>query len=120
MMTKIVQAVNSMVANEKHIDSVVRTNNELFFEYREKYVWSISKSDSVDFVLHFYPNAESAHVLSGYEHYDWEEVAVVTYKTADIGTKEARASFADLYSVIEGRVYGVNEVLDDIINDLPF
>ena len=45
---------------------------------------------------------------------------MVTYKDTEIGTKEAKASFAELHTLIKERVYGVNDVLDDIISDADF
>jgi len=42
---------------------------------------------------------------------------MVVYKDSEIGTREARASFTELYSLLTEKVYGVDEVLDDIIAD---
>ena len=44
---------------------------------------------------------------------------MVTYDTSQIGTKEAKASFAELYGILEEKLHGVDDVLDDILKDEP-
>lgn len=116
-MSKIVQAVNAMISNPKLITTVLQGKNEFFFLYKNKYKWSVSRSDKGDHFLFFYPGDESIETLMHYDHNDWEGTQMVTYRDTDIGTKEAKASFAELFTLIKERVYGVNEVLDDIISD---
>jgi hypothetical protein len=117
-MSKIVQAVNAMISNKKSIDNVAVGESEIFFRYREKYIWSVRRdSDSGEYILWYYPGVDDVHDVAGNDGEDWERVPMVTYKTAEIGTKEARASFAELHSIVKERVYGMDEVLEDIIAD---
>jgi hypothetical protein len=117
-MSKIVQAVNAMISNKKLIDSVIIGDSEIFFRYREKYIWSVRReSESGEYLLWYYPGADDVGRIAANDGEDWERVPMVVYKTADIGTKEARASFAELHSIVKERIYGMDEVLQDIISD---
>ncbi|UUZ72960.1 hypothetical protein LP415_05615 [Polaromonas sp. P1(28)-8] len=119
-MSKIVQAVNAMISNPDKIGKVIRGESEFFFLYKDKYKWSMSPREG-DHILWFYPGDESLEQLASYEGQDWEDTSMVTYRDSEIGTKEAKASFAELYTLLKERVYGVNKVLDDIISDAePF
>jgi hypothetical protein len=115
-MSKIVQAVNAMISNPDKIGKVIQGDSELFFTYKDKYKWSMSQRDK-EYFLWFYPGSESIEQLAVYEGDDWEETPMVTYRDSEIGTREAKASFADLYTLLKERVFGVNQVLDDIISD---
>ncbi len=107
-----------MISNPQLITNIIQSESELFFLYREKYKWSmiLNRNDD-EYVLWHYPGKESLESLSAYDGHDWEGTPMVTYKTADIGTKEAHASFAELYGLLKERLYGMNYVLDDIISD---
>lgn len=118
-MSKIVQAVNSMISNKERITSVTPGSHagEIFFLYNDKYRWSVRPDGEEDYFLWHYPGDTPIESLAVYDNEDWEGVPMVVYKTSDIGTKEARASFADLYGLIKDRQYGMDDVLDDIISD---
>lgn len=120
-MSKIVQAINSIISNAKNIGNVSRGDSELFFTYKEKYKWSISKRGD-DFYLWFYPRNISIHDLVASARHDWEGIEMVTYQASEIGTREALSSFSELFTVISGKLYGIDGVLDDIISDddIPF
>jgi len=117
-MSKIVQAVNAMISNPDLISNVVPNDKEFFFLYKGKYKWSIARRDENTHIIWYYPGTESLESLASYGGNDWEGTPMVTYKDAEIGTKEAKASFSELYTIIKERAYGVNEVLEDIISDL--
>lgn len=120
-MSKIVQAVNTIILNQKKITEVTRgrSGTQTFFLYDDKYVWSIAESDG-EYILWFYPKGELS-ILADYEGFEWDEVPMVRYSTGELGTREAKATFAELYSVIKEKVYGVDDVLNDIIEqDIPF
>ena len=105
-MSKIVQAVNAMIANPQFITQVIKGDDELFFLYKRKYKWSIAKREDSCF-LWFYPGDETLEQLASYGSSDWSNgVPMVTYKDTEIGTKEAKASFAELHTLIKERVYG--------------
>ena len=66
--------------------------------------------------LWFYPDEGTLEGLTSNEGHDWDSVNIVTYRDSEIGTREAKASFSELYKLLEEKVYGVNEALDDIIS----
>lgn len=117
-MSKIVQAVNAMISNPDLISNVIPNEKEFFFLYKDKYKWSITRRDDSTHIIWYYPGTEHLESLAAYDGQDWEGTPMVTYKDAEIGTKEAKASFSELYTLIKERAYGVNDVLDDIISDL--
>ena len=123
-MSKIVQAVNAMIANKKYITDVMpsRSNkDEYFFLYKGKYCWSILKSVDNDYKLFFYPKSNSISGLASIEDpTEWEFVPMVSYLNSEIATKEATSSFNELYQILKENIYGINSVLDDIISDLEF
>ena len=119
-MSKIVQAANVMISRKNLITDVTLGENEVFFTYNGKYHWSIAQRDNEIF-LWFYPRAESLAELVGRSHHqEWDGVEMVTYKASDIGTREAAETFSELYRVVKEKLFGVDDVLDDIIKDDPF
>lgn len=116
-MSKIVRAVNSMVSKPEKITDVVRKENEYYFLYDNKYVWSMvhSNEEKVHF-LHFYPRKPSIEDLLGVT--DWNRVDLVTYDTKTLGTREATESFSELRELLKERVLGADKALDDIIGDV--
>ena len=118
-MSKIVQAVNAMITNADLITPVIQNDNEFFFVYRGKYKWSISKRED-EHLLWYYPSDDSIESLAIYDGQDWVDTPMVTYRDSEIGTREAKASFAELYTLVKERLYGINAMLDDIISDGEF
>ena len=122
-MSKIVQAVNAMISNDSGISEVAKggyTPSEIFFVYDSKYTWSINKIDD-DYYLFYYPNNDKTSALVNLFEDEWDGVPVVKYSTKELGTREAKASFAELYTVVAEKVYGISDVLDDIIDSIiPF
>lgn len=120
-MSKIVQAVNTMISNPKKITKVFKEGDEYFFLYKNKYSWSMKRGNRDEHILWFYPGIENIQDFAQYVGNDWERVDMVTYRDTEIGTKEAQASFAELFTLLNECVFGVNEVLDDIIgDDIPY
>ena len=115
-MSKIVQAVNSMIANSDRITNVIKGESEIFFLYNKKYKWSMTRRDG-EHILWFYPGSISLQNLASHDGDDWQGVEMVNYKDTDIGTKEAKATFSELYTLLNEKVYGIDEVLNDIISD---
>jgi hypothetical protein len=123
-MTRIVSAVNAMIRNSKKVTKVLLNNGgEIFFEYDGKHKWSIHKRED-DTLLWFYPGPVSLSQLMAYEGEEWGGVPMITYKVSDIGTREARETFEELYILLKEKVYGIDEVLNEIIeegaDDIPF
>lgn len=116
-MSKIVQAINSMITNSNKIKEVQRAEKEYFFIYKDKYKWSM-RQDNDDVYLWFYPGNETLDDLVSTAEFGWvDSPAMITYKASEIGTQEAWASFRELFNVIKGKIYHIDEVLEDIISD---
>ncbi|SRR6266487_925885 len=116
-MSKVVQAVNVMLANPDNITKVRPGSNsdEVFFVYGGKHKWSISsRRDQGEYWLYYYPGEIDIEKLAAIE--DWDMYTnYVAYGTKELGTAEAKQSFAELYSTVLERRYNMNKVLDDII-----
>lgn len=121
-MSKIVQAVNSMIANDSLISNVQQSQGEIFFLYKGLYKWSMVKRNDGHH-LWYYPGLEDLNHLAAMTNDGWgfADIPMVHYHDAEIGTKEAKASFAELYTLLSEKVYGIDDVLKDIIGDgIPF
>lgn len=117
-MSKIVQAANSMITNSHRISNVIKGHRDLFFLYSDKYKWSIwFDEDEDNYFLFYYPDGLDLEQLASLEPFEWDDVPIVIYKTSDLGTKEAHATFAELYSLVQQKLYGMDDVLEDIISD---
>ncbi|WP_444932875.1 hypothetical protein [Microbulbifer sp. JTAC008] len=119
-MSKIVKAVNAMVSNQDLIGPVIRGSHgtELFFKYAGKHKWSIIKNMSGDFYLHYYPGKFDLEEMAGWPDEEWHDFSeMVSYNTNELGTKEAHASLSELYTAVQEKLFGMDQVLDDIIAD---
>jgi hypothetical protein len=114
-MSKIVQAVNAMIANPHLISDVYKAADEFFFLYKGRYKWSMASRESGRW-LWYYPGPETLQVLVSRQGGNWDGVDMVSYCDTEIGTKEAKASFGELHSLLQEKVYGVDDVLTDIIS----
>lgn len=116
-MSKIVTAINRMIAGESNISNVMRGYDsvELFFMY-DKYKWSIIKREAENYSLHYYPGNQTLEELASLLEEAWPEFGeMVSYRDDVLGTKEARSSLSELYTIIQEKLFGMDEVLDDII-----
>lgn len=117
---KIVSAANAMIATRDRISDVVpsSTGSEVFFVYDRKHKWSISKNTNSDYTLFYYPGPQNIRELAGWPEEAWYEFnEMIRYSTADLGTKEAKETFAELYRVVNENLFGINGVLDEIIGN---
>lgn len=116
---KIVQVINAMITNQSKIENVVKINNsEYFFLYNNKHKWSIIKNDGIEhYYLHLYPDATQTmnSVLSNEQHGIQNEY--VTYSTEDLKTNEAIESFRELYQIVSSKLYGIDDIFDEILED---
>jgi hypothetical protein len=123
-MSKIVTAVNVMIMQREKISSVLagQFDREVFFLYDAKHKWSILKNDSGDYVLSYYPKPYALESYAQISPEEWDDtIDVVMYRSKELGTKEAKQSFAELYNVAQEMKYGMDNILDDIISaDIPF
>ncbi|PFG58915.1 hypothetical protein DM05_3580 [Pseudomonas poae] len=121
-MSKIVVAVNVMIMEKEKISDVVDGggDGEMFFLYDEKHKWSMM--DGLQgYVLFYYPGRSNLNTLASIPPEEWpEDIDMVTYRVKDIGTKEAKESFAELYAVLKEKKWNMDSVLDEIIASGPF
>jgi hypothetical protein len=112
---RIVQVVNAMISASAKITDVTRNDKEYFFMYDGKYRWSIIKdSNGSDYYLHFYPTfTVSTAQMANIE--DWSEYEFITYRTEELKTKEAYESFSELYQIVAEKVFGVDDIFDNIL-----
>ena len=124
-MSKIVTAINVMVSNPERITNVIKGYNETecFFVYDGKHPWSILKQNDGGYYMAYYPGDQDIANLSKIPDEYWHDANVhcVSYTSKDLGTKEAKESMAELFRIVNEKVYGMDDVLNDIINsDPPF
>lgn len=121
-MSRIVQAVNAMIENKSKISDVLEAGPELLFSYKGSYVWGIlNYPQTSSYQLFFYPGWSETGPLRDEMSLNGD-VKMVSYSDQEIGTKEAKSSFAALYQVVSEKIHGVDKVLDEIIMDVfdPF
>ena len=124
-MSKIVKAINVMVSNQNLITNVIRGahDTEFFFIYDQKHTWSILRTSTDGFILRYYPGDVDIAMIASITDEEWmdHEPTNVMYSSKDLGTKEAHESLKDLYNIAQEKVFGMDDVLDDIIeSDVPF
>ena len=118
-MYKIVAAVNSMIEKSNLVSNVVRSETgELFFLYDGKFAWSMNKNDTTNnYSLVYYPGSQSPEQLVNVHPDIWAESDhYVVYRTSEIKTREASESFSELYTVLLGKLFNIDYVLDQIIS----
>ncbi|MFB0777982.1 hypothetical protein [Aeromonas salmonicida] len=119
-MSKIVKAINVMVSNPERITGVIKGGyeTECFFIYDGKHPWSILKRDDGHYYMAYYPEGQDIYELSKISSDDWNYASIlcVSYTSQELGTKEAIESMAELYNIVNQKLYGMDDVLDDIIN----
>lgn len=107
-----------MITNKEKISNVLRNDKEYFFLYDNKYKWSIIKGDKAEnYYVHFYPT-DIMDIEDLATNQDWEAFPhFVTYSTEDIKTKEAMETFTEIYQIVANKVYGIDDIFNDIINN---
>lgn len=114
---KIVQVINAMISNQGKISNVKRREAEYFFQYDNKYVWSINMIED-DYVLYLYPDKDATvERLVAFDDHDFIEYPYVTYRNKEIKSKESTESFSELYRIVVDKLLGVDLILDDILLD---
>lgn len=123
-MSKIVTAINAMVSHPELITDVIKGTYETehFFMYANKHKWSIYKTKDNEYFLNFYPENQNLRDLASLPDEAWHQHGpeLVSYGTNALATKEALESFKELYSLVSEKVYGMDEILNDIIGDDMF
>jgi len=124
-MSKIVAAVNVMISNPTKITNVVKGahDTESFFKYDKKHNWSIWRTSDEEYFMSYYAADADLEGLANIPDEHWTEVSPeqVTYNSRDLGTKEAKATFRELFTIISEKALGMDDILEDIIDsDSPF
>ncbi|WP_254620311.1 hypothetical protein [Vibrio metschnikovii] len=123
-MSKIVTAINVMISNPELITNVVQgdLDTECFFIYDKKHSWSIIENKEGKYFLHYYPGNPDVNSLASIPGERWHEADInsVAYTSEVLGTKEALDSLKELNSIVREKLYGMDDVLDDIINSGKF
>ena len=114
-MSKIVRAANAMIMNSGKIDSVIENSHrekDLYFLYDQKHKWSVwMDSDDGEYWLYYYPGGENINdIASG------APSVAVSYSTKKMNDRESIQTFAELFRVIEEKYYGLDKVLNEIID----
>lgn len=109
-----------MIQNPHKMTNVRKGVGEYFFLYNKKYKWSVSISDEIlapTYYLHYYPFEMTIEELSKIPQEEWDSYEYLSFSTKELKSQEAEESFQELYRMVKGKIYKVNEVLDDIIKD---
>ena len=122
---KIVLVINSMISNQEKITNVIPNQGEFYFLYDGRHKWSIDKiveQHKENYLINFFPNDPTAGVGSLEEIYEtrmWGNPLfhVASYSTKELNTVEAYESFKDLYDILFNKVYGIDDVFDEIISN---
>ena len=120
-MSKIVTAINAMLSHPELITNVQKGNHssELYFLYNDTYKWSINKSQKGVFYFVFYPGEEKLEDMATWPDEAWDDFdGYVSYNSRDLGAKEAHDSLSELYTTVQEKIFGMDQVLDDIIGDM--
>lgn len=117
-MSKIVQAINAMIISDDLITNVTTAYNqsEIFFIFNGKYKWSLVQSSNDALALHYYPTDLSIEDLASIPEDSWDSFTdIVSYRSDELGTKEAKESLAELFTTLKEKRFGMDETLDEII-----
>ncbi len=116
---KIVEAINNIITKSDKISNVLRNveGSEYFFIYNEKYKWSILRSEKGEYSLFLYPKENMSLEDLAYQVDYSIYKDYVLYTSEEIKTREATESFAELYKIVSDKLFGTDNILDDIIND---
>lgn len=118
-MNKIIQVINTMISNSGRISNVIESNEEYFFIYNNIYKWSIleSKEDPEIIKLFLYPDEsiklETLAFDTDYSVYS----KFVSYSSQDFKSSEAIESFKELLNIVKDKIYGVDNILNEILKE---
>lgn len=110
-----------MISNKDKIGDVIKGEHEFFFQFNKKHNWSISQDQNTnDLYLYLYPDEDIS--LADLERIvNWELYKdFVVYSTNEFKSTEASESFQELYSIVKSKLFGVDEILDDILKTDEF
>lgn len=123
-MSKIISAINSMISNQDKISQVSIRDGKYYFLYKNIYIWSIQLLND-DYILNYYTGEITIEELINEPNimimdvdyniscnYDY-----ISYSANAFKVKEAIESFKNLYLIVQEKLYNIDKVLDDIIDE---
>lgn len=129
-MSKIVEAINSMIKNKSQIEDVTVYICDLenyrvymyIFKYKH-YIWSIEDTSEAvangGYELKYYPGFTSVpQLLNCLDHRGMAQNEYIRYDSTVMNEIEATESFRELYQIIIEKLHNIDKVLDDIISDM--
>lgn len=121
-MSKIVQVVNTMLNNPSKITNVQKKHDVIFFNYIHEQLWGIFKQDNDQIILSIYPQKDlpiTVNDLVNMDDLDWKLTppTSIAYSSESLKASEALESFTELYKVIIEKLYGIDDIFDQIIQD---
>jgi hypothetical protein len=124
MNDKIYQVVQKMIAEPKAIQSVVRKNDEFYFQFPFATFWSIknwhdSESERTIYSLYLYPKfAGTTNTLaeSNFDPTDPNSTPFISYNTREHPEPAFERSLMYLLEAVKTRFFGVDDILDNILN----
>jgi len=115
---KIVKVIRAIINNPQNISDILRDKAEIFFEYRGKYKWSISKTEEGEYYLHLYykgdMNLQELSDFTDWENYSYDSFTSTELEAFGDGIME------ELYTILDHKDSGVDDIFDDIISDDMF
>ncbi len=125
-MSKIITALNVMISNDYLISNVLQgyNSNEIFFMYNKKHKWSVTKKQNDIYIVHYYPGSTKLEDLASWPDEAWADFPdIVSYGEEQLSTKEAQNTLKELYTILGEKIFGMDDVLDEIIesdDNIPF
>ena len=121
-MSKIVQVVNTMLNNPSKITNVQKGHDLIFFNYIHEQLWGISKQDNDQIILSIYPQKDlpiAVKDLVNMDDLDWKLTPPISiaYSSESLKESDALESFTELYRVMIEKLYGIDDIFDEIIQD---
>lgn len=121
-MSKILQVVNTMLNNPSKITNVQKKQDVILFNYLHDQLWGIFKQDNDHLILSIYPQKDlpiTVKDLVNMDDLDWKLTPPISiaYSSESLKEREALESLTELYKVIIEKLYGIDDIFDEIIQD---
>lgn len=121
-MDRIIQVINTIIENKASITGAAKQGVVYYFLYNYKHIFSIHEA-SKGGVLYFnvYPSPDYSidKIIAIRASLDpkMDDIPVITYSSADYKTIEGQESFRELLILIKSKLYDVESVFNDILNN---
>ena len=119
MMNKIIQVINVMISNAQKVTNViVNKEDEFFFIYNKNHKWSITEDENDGSVsLFLYPDEQIKLEELAFETDYGVYKKFVAFSSDDFKSKELTESFVELMNLVKNKIYGVDDILDEILKE---